>query len=310
MRTADLTAASAVIASIAAFVAGLLACSSTASSPAPGGGPGGDDASSDAPVSVVESGSAADATADATDAADAPNGHGEGLADGPSSSDAGDSGIDGNYMPPPVGTVCSQTATWGAGTLLSISTPDDDELDSITPDELTIAWTEGTGSSATIEIADRASKTDAFGAPQSLPAGQYTADRVSLSPDGLRLVVVNADAHGFSELTRSARTSSSAFGAATAGSYSTLNGIIPPEASYGDPLLGADDAVFYYSVYGGTQTATIYRSARLLSTDPWPAGAALPASTGLAAQGSSAPPPHRHLLGRPDAVHLGRDHGD
>jgi hypothetical protein len=273
----------------AATLAGLLACSSTASPPASGDGLGGDDASADAPVSVVESGSAADAA----DAADATGGGGDGSADGHVSSDAvassmdgGESGVDGAYMPPPVGAVCAQTATWGSGSLLSISTPADDELDSITPDELTIAWTEGSGGSATIEIADRASNTDAFGAPQSLPAGQFTADRVSLSPDGLRLVVVNADAHGFSELTRSARTSSSAFGPAATGSYTTLNAVIPPEASYGDPLLGADDAVFYYSVYGGNQTATIYRAARLQSTDPWPAGAALASSTGLDAQGA------------------------
>jgi hypothetical protein len=62
--------------------------------------------------------------------------------------------------------------------------------------------------------------------------------------------------------------------------------VLPPELSYGDPLLGADDAVFYYSAYGGSQTATIYRAERLLSTDPWPAGAALAPSTGLAAQGA------------------------
>jgi len=281
-----MTGSSVAIASAVAALAGLLACSSAASPPAADGGFGGDDASADAPVSVVESGSAADA-------ANAADGRGEGSTDGQASSDAvassmdgGDSGVDGAYMPPPVGAVCSQTATWGTGTLLSISTPADDELDSITADELTIAWTEGSGSSATIEIADRASNTDAFGAPQSLPAGQFTADRVSLSPDGLRLVVVNADAHGFSELTRSARTSSSAFGPAATGSYATLNGVLAPELSYGDPLLGADDAVFYYSVYGGGQTATLYRAARLLSTDPWPAGAALAPSAGLAAQGT------------------------
>ncbi len=277
-----MTASSVAVLSTAATLAGLLACSSAASPPA-AGDLGGDDASADAPVSVVESGSADDAA----------DGRGDGPTDGHASSDAvassidgGESGADGAFMPPPVSPVCSQTATWGAGILLSISTSADDELDSVTPDELTIAWTEGSGSSATLEIADRATNTDAFSAPQSLPAGQFTADRVSLSPDGLRLVVVDADAQGFSELTRSARTSSSAFGPAATGSYAALNGVLSPGQSYGDPLLGADDEVFYYSVYGGTQTATIYRTARLLTTDPWPAGAALASSTGLSAQGT------------------------
>ena len=274
-----------------ATLGGLMACSTASSPSVAGGGNDGGDASTDAPVSAAESGSGVDGSADASPTEGGPDRDAAATADGASdapasSTEGGEAGVDGTFMPPPVTPVCSQTAVWGAGTPLAISTSSDDELDSITPDALTIAWTEGTGSSATLEIADRASTTDPFGAPQSLAAGQFTADRVALSPDGLRLVVVNADAQGFSELTRSARTSSSAFGAAATGSYTNLNGALSSGLSYGDPLLGADDAVFYYSVYGGSQTATIYRTARLLQGDTWPTGAALASSTGLAAQGT------------------------
>jgi hypothetical protein len=274
-----------------ASLGGLMACSTASSPSVAGGGVDGGDASTDAPVSAPESGSGVDGSADASPTEGGPDHDAAVAADGASdaaasSTEGGEAGVDGSFMPPPVTPVCSQTAVWGAGTLLAISTSSDDELDSITPDALTIAWTEGTGASATLEIADRASTTDPFGAPQSLAAGQFTADRVALSPDGLRLVVVNADAQGFSELTRSARTSSSVFGAAATGSYANLNGALSSGLSYGDPVLGADDAVFYYSVYGGSQTATIYRTARLLKGDTWPTGAALTSSTGLAAQGT------------------------
>ena len=210
--------------------------------------------------------------------------------DGGAPVDAGSDGSDGNVGPPPPGAVCSQTAVWGTGTLLAISTSFDDNLGAITPDELTIAWTIGTGSSATIAYADRAAATDPFGAPQMLSASPFAADRVALSPDGLRLVVVNGDRQGFSELTRTARTGvGSAFGAPAVGSYSNfdMSGVLSSGESFGDPVLSADDVAFYYSVYGGAQTATIYRAARLLSGDAWPVGAPLPASTELAQMGSS-----------------------
>ena len=201
--------------------------------------------------------------------------------------DAGDDGA-GFTGPAPPGAACSRTATWGAGVLLSVSSVSDpDAFDAITPDELSIVWTLGQGSARTVNYADRGSTSDAFGTAQSLAAGQFVGDRVAISPDGLRLIVVNADAQGFSELTRTSRTG--AFGAAATGNYVNLDaaGAISAGQSYGDPVLLADDAVFYYSVYGGSgQTQTIYRSNRLLPTDPWPKGFPLPASAGIDAQGA------------------------
>jgi hypothetical protein len=169
---------------------------------------------------------------------------------------------------------------------LAISTASDDTLDSITPDELTIAWT----SNGAILYADRASVGDAFGSPQnlddsaSIDAGTYTADRVALSPDGLRLVVVNPDAQGFSEFTRSDRTST--FQSPEDDSFSNINSGTPVGGSVGDPVVGASDTTFFYSVYGAGDANTVYRSLRLTPSDAWSSGAALNVAAGLQASGS------------------------
>jgi hypothetical protein len=203
-------------------------------------------------------------------------------------SDAGPlPGSDGGFPPPP-GAVCDSSATWAAGTLLPISTASDDTLDAITPDELTIAWTAGSGSTASIEVADRAAATDPFGAPQTVAAGSFGTARAALSPDGLRLVVVDTGGQSFSELTRTSRTApGNTFGAPATGKMANFSGVLSSGESYDDPVLSADDNAFYYSVTGGTQTVTVYRAARLLPTDTWPAGTALTKSTVLAAQGTA-----------------------
>jgi hypothetical protein len=246
-------------------------------------------------ASVRDAGGGVDASSDAT--SDATSLDGAGADGGSDAADGGDDseggavadGGDGGGFPPPPGALCSTTPTWGAGTLLSISTASDDELDSVTPDELTIAWTSGTGGAAVVEYADRASTTDPFSAPQTLAAGQFTTDRVALSQDGLRLVAVSSDGQGFSELTRTSRLApGNTFGVAGMGTYANLDatGALTAGQSYGDPVLSADDRAFYYSVYGNGATATVFRTARLFAGDSWPAGAAVASSSGLAAQGA------------------------
>jgi hypothetical protein len=203
---------------------------------------------------------------------------------------ADDSGGPTGPPPPPAG--CKTTATWGAGTLLDVSGGSDDVLDSVTPDELSIAWTVVNGGTKTIHYGDRSSTAASFVA-QSLPAGLFTNDRVALSYDGLRLLVIDPDGQGFSQLTRAARgdafNPSADAGVSAASNYGNFAGHLKAGQSYGDPLLAADDGVFYYSVYGGTADAgapTIFRTARLLVTDAWPAGAPLATSTGLLPQGA------------------------
>ena len=186
--------------------------------------------------------------------------------------------------PPPPPPTCDPGATWGPGVLIAVSTAMDDALSAVTPDELTIVWTAGSGGTAQLLVADRTSTGSAFGSPQSVPAGAFSLDRVGVSPDGLRLVVINADGQGLSELVRASRGDT--FGAPGAGAFGNFQGALASGLAYGDPVVGADDSSFYYSVFGAGQTMTVYRAARLLSTDAWPTGAPLHATSALAPQGA------------------------
>jgi hypothetical protein len=264
----------------------------------PGPAPLQDERPGDAGSSASTDGRATDTgAAEAADAADAADGapaardgggsdvetDASGDLSEPADMEAGDEGVfTGPPRPPPL---CHVDAGWGPGAPLDVSTPQDDALDAITPDEQTVAWSVGAGPTMMIDYADRASNTDPFGAPLTLPAGAYLADRAALSPDGLRLVVVNTDGQGFSELTRTARPG--AFGSPGAGTFTNLDapGALATGERYGDPVLSADDRAFYYSVYGGGKTATIVRTARLFAGDPWPSGFSIPAATDLQAQG-------------------------
>ena len=228
--------------------------------------------------------SGADARGDgATRPSDAGDG-GSPDGDAAGNTDAGgDSGVTGPL--PEAG--CDPNATWSSGTRIAASTADDDLLDSITPDELSIAWTGGPSGSRVVYYADRASTSDAFGGVQSLATNQFTADRVALSPDGLRLVVVDADPTlGFSELTRTARMGAgNTFASPTPGGFTNINADTGGK-SVGDPVVGSSDTSFYYSLYGSGATTTVYRSLRLTPADPWGGGAALNVASGLLASGS------------------------
>jgi hypothetical protein len=267
-----------------AFASSLVGCSSSDDTTGHiGDAPGAPDAS------VADTGASTDAgSRDTGNGLDADDDGPADAADGGETGVAPDAGDAGGFPPPP-GPVCNTTPSWGAGVLLSISTASDDELDAVTPDEMSIVWTAGAGSGATVEYADRASSTDPFGAPQTLAAGQFTNDRVALSQDGLRMVVVNADGQGFSELTRSSRLPpGNTFASPGVGTYGNLDaaGVLASGQSYGDPVLSADDRAFYYSVYGGGATATIFRTARLFAGDSWPGGAPVAGSSALSAQGA------------------------
>lgn len=262
-----------------------------------------------------DGGTAAGSSEGGTDSGSSDSGAATGSSDGAPNSDA--AGADATvYMGPGLPpAVCGPGAILGTGTLVAISpvsggaavpgldgsVGDDggvgleDTLDSVTPDELSIAWTVGHGTTAILEYADRDSTALAFGGPQVLAAGPYAVDRAALSPDGLRLVLIGSGGQGFTELIRSAR--GDAFGPAPTdageGSYSNFEMASSDGASeaavYGDPVISADDAAFYYSATPSGGTPTVFRSARLLTTDAWPTGAALRGSTGS-------------LVGRPTGI--------
>ncbi len=219
---------------------------------------------------------------------------GDASSDGSGSTSSGASGDGGGVPPPPV-PGCSQTATWGNQTLLAISTPEEDDFDAITPDELTIVWSVG-GQNGNIYVADRADANGPFGGPQAILATNFAVDRVALSPDGLRLVVVNGGSLGFSELMRSSRGGT--FGAPATGLYGNFDtaGALAAGELYGDPVIDAHDLTFFYSVYAskpdaGAQSKTIYRTTRLTTppaSGPLGAPLVLDASLALGSAGRQA----------------------
>jgi hypothetical protein len=130
----------------------------------------------------------------------------------------------------------------------------------------------------TLHYADRNAVTDAFGPSQTLAAttDYYALDRVAVSPDGLRFVVVRSDRKGFGEFTRSARLHDFTT-VPNEVSFSRINGLgkmLPAQELLGDPIVSADDLSFYFSRYGGDAPGTIYEATR---TGPvtWPIGAAV-----------------------------------
>jgi hypothetical protein len=187
--------------------------------------------------------------------------------DAPNSGDANDSGV--------IIAECKTTETWGTGTLIAASTPQSDFFGAVTPDELTIAWMTTAGS---VLYADRASTSDAFGATQTLTAA-IALDHVSLSADGLTLVVVKDNRYTLEQSTRTSR--SAAFSTTLdASPYGNLDppitefdaGGAPSHGSFSDPMLSPDGQFLYYSEYGDS-VLTMYEAYRAQGdTKPWGEG--------------------------------------
>lgn len=146
-------------------------------------------------------------------------------------------------------------------------------LGSVSPDGLSAAWTipgsnsPGDSAPTAVFVADRASTSDAFGAPQAVDFGQLLVapDKVSLSPDRLRLVAVRADQQAFVELSRSGPTHP--FGSPSEDSFVAINTAAQATKDpIGDPTIAGDDRAFFY-----TRALAVIESDRG-STEPWPEG--------------------------------------
>jgi hypothetical protein len=173
-------------------------------------------------------------------------------------------------------TLCSTTLGWGPSSTLAISTAADDLLGSLTPDELSLAWTTSEGGALQIQYADRPSLADPFGLPKIL-SGAFARDRAALSPDGLQLVLVNADRRGFTQYTRTLRTEE--FGNPGFGPLASYApDLLPPGHFLADPVLAPDDKTFIYSEYGSGVVDTVHQSKRLFDGDPWSPGSVLVAA--------------------------------
>lgn len=188
--------------------------------------------------------------------------------------DAGDAG-DAGAPPVPVPPVCDPSKTWGAGTLVNASTPDEDRFGAISADELTIAWTTidaVDASRVVIHYADRSTTSAPFGAAKifTQPTGYAASDRVALSSDGRALTVVRSDRLGFGVATRATRTDD--FGNVSETPYARVNPSAlddpPSGVVVGDPVVGGADRLFFFTVVEPAATHVIRAAARDPVQDP------------------------------------------
>jgi hypothetical protein len=167
-----------------------------------------------------------------------PNDHGG--AAGAVSGAGGDRGeADPGPLPDPL---CARETRWDEELRLSISTPDDDRLQGVTPDALTLLFEAG----GHFYVADRVGPASEFTGAVEVAEGLGFSS-LTLSADGLR--VVGATARGLSEISRPARdgafgsepdeTSFMAFNAA-------VNGTPTNEVAL-EPVLGMADSLLVYS---------------------------------------------------------------
>jgi len=283
LRFVELGAAAAVFACVAG------ACSSSSKPPPSPGGEGIPDAGSSG-----ESSPGIEGSTQVPDGGDATGGDGQGGDGSPGDGSAGDApdasgsesdGTAGDAVaevgPAPT-PLCPAGATWGTGTQLAISTAADDLMGAITPDELTIGWITNDGTNVGVLYADRSSAQGAFGAATMAPAaaGFYAPTKVALSPDGLRTMVVATNNKSFGVITRATRSGPfTSTGTAEVNDIDT--NVAEGEASFflDDPVIGATDETFYYSLYGSQLVDTVIESTRT-GQSAWPNGTSLAGTAG------------------------------
>jgi hypothetical protein len=124
---------------------------------------------------------------------------------------------------------------------------------SMTSDELSVAFTTGSGAALALHVADRDSSKAAFAeAPVTLPDGFEAASGVSLASDGLKLILVMSDHSGFGELSRAARADAFV-GDADLTAFTKINALKPMSGhSVGWPVLSHDGQDLYFVSYFGS----------------------------------------------------------
>ena len=165
---------------------------------------------------------------------------------------------------PPVGDppVCVHNRAFAPGVLLALSGAGDDLLQAVTPNELTIAWKNGTH----FYVSDWDGDAEVFGAPLEV-AGGAAYSSVALSPDGLVLVGIKSDL----TVVEQTRGVGEAFDDANpdAGDFEEFNASLAtvPLANQvlADAVVGADETSFFFSHFSSTYSgsyASVFESHR------------------------------------------------
>lgn len=164
---------------------------------------------------------------------------------------------------------CGPSKSWGMGERIDVDAAADATLVAVTPDELTLVWSEEAGSVNAYYVADRASKQDAFGKKVALDVSGVLAT----SPDGRRLALLSDDQSALFEATRAERGSD--FAAPVAAEFSVLNADAAAKGwSFSAVVFAPDDHTLYYVAGGFAERYPLHVSIRN-GDEAWPAGEAL-----------------------------------
>jgi len=242
------------------------ACSSEANdhpagvSSATGGEQAGGRAGTSAGASAAGAGNNGDSGALAGEGGAPPSG-----AAGEAPAAAGDVGTG---QPPLTPSACSETAHWsGASEVSPVSSAADEALLSVTADELDLAFLRA----GMLYVAHRAEASAAFsvGSAVAIPTGWSAAQGASLSPDGMRLLLVSdPDQKKLGEMTRTSRTD--AFGGAVdETAFAGVNGdAVYTGKLYAYPVVSpGDDQLFVNSTFPMGPSTVVVATRR--GTDSW-----------------------------------------
>jgi hypothetical protein len=181
--------------------------------------------------------------------------------------------------------VCSANAQWHDAQPLALDTMDPPSLVVITPDELSVVWTETPSSIPTYFTSERATPDAAFVVARELPFTSVLA----LSPDGRRLTVRTNDG-SLAEASRPDRDSE--FGDAEAGAYAALEADAKARhLRLSDLVISPDDKSLYYAAWSlEAQTTYPLRVSSRTAGEEWPVGVPLE-GCGFKAYGAFGPRP-------------------
>lgn len=164
---------------------------------------------------------------------------------------------------------CAPDGEWGSSAEVACDALPGARLIGVTPDELTLVWSEAEGSEVLYYLADRGAVDEPFGVAQQVSGVHVLA----VSPDGLRLIALSSDHSALLALTRADRAD--AFDAATQGEFAELDGDASEKGwSFSSAVLSPDDRTLFYTV-GDADAAYPLRVSTRSAGGPWPLGEAL-----------------------------------
>lgn len=170
---------------------------------------------------------------------------------------------------PDFSAVCSPTTTWGTGVQVMSGASPGARLVGVTPDVLTLVWSEGVSSETWYYVVDRSSSAGAYGAKAQILARNV----IGLSPDGLRVVALSGAQDALHVLSRPDRAS--AFGSEAEGELALLNADAHSKGwSFSSCVFAPDDRTLYYTVGAVDERYPLHVSTRS-GTGAWPVGEAI-----------------------------------